>query len=73
LTFPQVPDLAPYVASDAYGIVSSPTVVVIDERGNVADAVESWTRDGDEPCIGDAGEAPRRRAGGPVDARRWAP
>jgi hypothetical protein len=44
--FPQVPDLAPYVASDAYGIASAPTVVVIDANGRVADVVESWDRDG---------------------------
>jgi hypothetical protein len=45
-TFPQVPDLAPYVASDAYGIMSAPTVVVVDADGTVADTVESWDRDG---------------------------
>ena len=45
-TFPQVPDLAPYVASDAYGISSAPTVIVVDGHGRVADAVESWDRDG---------------------------
>ena len=44
--FPQVPDLAPYAASDAYGIVSAPTVVVVDGDGRVADVVESWDRDG---------------------------
>ena len=44
--FPQVPDLAPYMASDAYGIVSAPTVVVVDGDGRVADVVESWDRDG---------------------------
>jgi hypothetical protein len=44
--FPQVPDLAPYEASDAYGIVSAPTVVVVDDEGRVADVVESWDRDG---------------------------
>jgi hypothetical protein len=44
--FPQVPDLAPYTASDAYGISSAPTVVVVDGRDLVADAVESWDRDG---------------------------
>src|SRR5262245_60504963 len=44
--FPQVPDLAPYAASDAYGIVSAPTVVVVDGEGRVADVVESWDRDG---------------------------
>jgi hypothetical protein len=44
--FPQVPDLVPYTASDAYGIVSAPTVVVVDGEGRVADVVESWDRDG---------------------------
>ena len=44
--FPQIPDLAPYTASDAYGIVSAPTVVVVDGDGRVADVVESWDRDG---------------------------
>lgn len=44
--FPQVPDLAPYTASDAYGIVSAPTVVVVDGDGRVADVVESWDREG---------------------------
>lgn len=44
-TFPQVTDLAPYVASDAYGIQSAPTVVVIDADGTVVDGVESWDRD----------------------------
>jgi len=44
--FPQVPDLAPYPASDAYGIVSAPTVVVVDGDGRVADVVESWDREG---------------------------
>ena len=44
--FPQVPDLAPYTVSDAYGIVSAPTVVVVDGDGRVADVVESWDREG---------------------------
>ena len=44
--FPQVTDLAPYTASDAYNIVSAPTVVVVDGDGRVADVVESWDRDG---------------------------
>jgi hypothetical protein len=44
--FPQVPDLAPYTASDGYGIVSAPTVVVVDGDGRVADVVESWDREG---------------------------
>ena len=36
----------PYTASDGYGIVSAPTVVVVDGDGRVADVVESWDRDG---------------------------
>ncbi|HEX6845122.1 MAG TPA: redoxin domain-containing protein, partial [Actinomycetota bacterium] len=44
-TFPQVPDLTPYVASDAYGIVSAPTVVVIDDEDVVVAVAESWDRD----------------------------
>ena len=44
--FPQVPDRSPYPASDAYGIASAPTVVVVDADGRVADVVESWDRDG---------------------------
>ena len=44
--FPQVPDPAPYPASDAYGIVSAPTVVVVDGDGRVADVVQSWDREG---------------------------
>ena len=44
--FPQVPDLEPYEASDAYEIRSAPTVVVVDGDGRVAHVVESWDRDG---------------------------
>jgi len=44
--FAQVPDLAPYEASDAYGIASAPTVVIVDGEGRVADVVESWDREG---------------------------
>ena len=44
--FAQVPDPPPYAASDAYGIASAPTVVVVDAEGTVADVVESWDRDG---------------------------
>ncbi len=45
-TFPFAPDLAPFVASDAYGIEHVPTLVVVDGAGRVADVVESWDRDG---------------------------
>lgn len=43
--FPQIPDLAPYPFSDAYGIVSAPTVVVVDGAGEVAAVAESWDRE----------------------------
>lgn len=44
-SFPMVPDLAPYVVSDQYGIMVAPTVVVVDEEGRVADVAESWDRE----------------------------
>jgi hypothetical protein len=44
LTFPIVPDLDPYPASDSYGIVSAPTAVRVDAEGRVADVAESWDR-----------------------------
>ena len=44
--FPQVPDLDPYPASNAYGIASAPTVVIVDAGGEVAGVVESWDRGG---------------------------
>lgn len=45
--FPQMPDLAPYPASNAYGIASAPTVIVVGADGTVLDVVESWDRDGE--------------------------
>jgi AhpC/TSA family len=45
LSLPIVPDLDPYVASDAYGIVSAPTAVAVGERGDVLGVAESWDRD----------------------------
>ena len=45
LTLTLVPDLAPYVASDAYGIVSAPTAVAVGTDGVVLDVAESWDRD----------------------------
>jgi thiol-disulfide isomerase/thioredoxin len=46
MTFPSVPDLPPYDASNAYGIEHVPTLVVVDGDGRVVDVVESWDRDG---------------------------
>lgn len=45
--FPQLADLAPYHASNAYGIASAPTVVVVGDDGTVIDVVESWDREGE--------------------------
>ena len=45
LSFPQVADLDPYDASNAYGIASAPTAVLVDGAGVVADVAESWDRD----------------------------
>jgi hypothetical protein len=45
LTLPLVPDLEPYLASDAYGIVSAPTAVAVGADGTVVDVAESWDRD----------------------------
>jgi hypothetical protein len=46
VTFPLVPDLDPYPASDGYGIASAPTAVAVDADGRVADVAESWDREG---------------------------
>jgi hypothetical protein len=45
LSLPLVPDLDPFEASDAYGIVSAPTAVAVAEDGSVLDVAESWDRD----------------------------
>lgn len=45
LTLPLVPDLDPYEASDAYGIVSAPTAVAVGADERVLDVAESWDRD----------------------------
>jgi len=41
-----LPDLPPYDMSNAYGIETVPTLIVIDSAGDVADAVISWDRAG---------------------------
>jgi hypothetical protein len=46
LSMPLVPDLDPYVASDAYGIASAPTAVAVGADGVVLDVAESWDRVG---------------------------
>ena len=44
-SFPQVPDLEPYTASDGYAITSAPTAVVVNAEGSVAAVAESWDRE----------------------------
>ncbi|MBI3649222.1 MAG: thioredoxin family protein [Actinobacteria bacterium] len=41
-----IPDQPPYPISDAYGIATVPTVVVVGVDGTVADVVEAWDRQG---------------------------
>jgi peroxiredoxin len=41
-----VPDLAPFPASDAYGIESVPTMFLVGPDGTIEDAVQSWDREG---------------------------
>jgi hypothetical protein len=45
VSLPLIPDLDPYVASDAYGIESAPTAVAIGADGAVLDVAEAWDRD----------------------------
>lgn len=44
-TFPSISDTEPYKVSNAYGIRTVPTVVLV-EDGSVSDVVESWDREG---------------------------
>jgi peroxiredoxin len=44
--FGSVSDPPPFAASRAYGIETVPTLFVIDARGTIAEAVESWDRAG---------------------------
>jgi hypothetical protein len=41
-----IPDLPPYPLSDAYGIVSVPTLVLVGEDGSIVESVGAWDRDG---------------------------
>ncbi|MEX2275798.1 MAG: redoxin domain-containing protein [Actinomycetota bacterium] len=46
LSVPPVQDSPPYPLSDAYGIESVPTLVLVDTSGVVDEVVRSWDRDG---------------------------
>ena len=45
-TFPAASDAPPYPASDAYGVQTVPSLVLVGSDGVVVDSVESWDRDG---------------------------
>ena len=45
VTFNAFSDAPPYPASEAYGLETVPTLVLVHE-GRVSDVVESWDRDG---------------------------
>jgi len=57
LTLPLVPDLDPYEASDAYGIVSAPTAVAVADDGTVLEVAESWERDAWNRLAGEVADA----------------
>ena len=46
LGFSSVPDLPPYDVSEAYGIVSVPTLFLVGSDGTLLESVPSWDRDG---------------------------
>jgi peroxiredoxin len=46
LGFPSVADLPPYEVSNAYGIISVPTLFLVGTDGMVLESVPSWDRDG---------------------------
>lgn len=46
MAVPAVPDLPPYDVSNAFGIETVPTVVLVGADGTVVDTVVSWDRDG---------------------------
>jgi len=58
-----LPELPPYIASDAYGVLTVPTLFVVGEDGTVLDTVESWSRDGYNRVAQRLGEMTGRDAG----------
>ena len=46
MAVPAVPDLPPYDVSNAFGIETVPTVILVGGDGTVVDTVVSWDRDG---------------------------
>jgi hypothetical protein len=60
--FPATPDTDPYPVSDAYGIRTVPTVLVLND-GLVDLVVESWDRDGWNRAVDRLGELTGRKLG----------
>src|SRR6266498_5681000 len=43
---PTLSEPSPYEISDAYGLETVPSLVLVDDDGTIRDAVESWDREG---------------------------
>jgi len=43
---PTLTEPSPYEVSDAYGLETVPSLVLVDDDGTIRDAVESWDREG---------------------------
>lgn len=53
---PSIADLAPYEASNAYGIEAVPTLILVGPDGVVHDVVQSWDREGYNRVAGELAE-----------------
>jgi peroxiredoxin len=55
---PTLTEAAPYEVSDAYGLASVPSLVLVGDDGSVRDVVESWDRAGWNRLAASAGSPP---------------
>jgi thiol-disulfide isomerase/thioredoxin len=69
---PSIADLAPYEASDAYGIEAVPTLILVAD-GAVHDVVQSWDREGYNRVAGELAELTGLPRVEPSDARDGLP
>jgi thiol-disulfide isomerase/thioredoxin len=53
---PSIADVAPYEASNAYGIEAVPTLILVGIDGVVRDVVQSWDREGYNRVAGELAE-----------------
>jgi thiol-disulfide isomerase/thioredoxin len=70
---PSIADLAPYEASDAYGIEAVPTLILVGADGAVHDVVQSWDREGYNRVAGELAELTGLSRVEPSDARDGLP